>query len=85
MTLEIKVPGQTGWRDVVTAAPAEGSYTALADGVGCGSGTTIALNGTGGNISLVSERLPVSEYFVLRFTVGSSWTGNISKITITGL
>ena len=84
MTLEIKVPGETGWRDVIVAAPSPGAYGALDDGVGCKSGATIILNG-GGDISLVSERLGPSEYFVLRFTVGSSWTGNISKITITGL
>jgi hypothetical protein len=85
MTLEIKVPDETGWRDVIAAAPSAGTYNALDDGVGCRSGATIALGGTGGLISLVSERLGPNEYFVLRFTVGSSWTGNINKITITGL
>jgi len=85
MTLEIKVPDETGWRDVIAAAPNAGTYNALDDGVGCKSGATIALGGTGGDISLVSERLGPSEYFVLRFTVGSLWTGNISKITISGL
>jgi hypothetical protein len=85
MTLEIKVPDETGWRDVLAAAPNPGTYIALNDGVGCRSGTAIALNGIGGLISLVSERLGPNEYFVLRFTVGSSWTGNINKITITGL
>ena len=85
MTLEIKVPEETGWRDVVVPAPASTAGIELNDGVGCGSGTTIALNGVGGEISLVGERLGPSEYFILKFTVGPNWSGNISKITISGL
>jgi hypothetical protein len=51
--------------------------------VGCQSGGAISL-GTAGALSLVSERLPANQVFVLRLEVGSSWTGTISSISITG-
>lgn len=83
MRIGIKVPGATGYRDMLTAAPGAGTYSPLADGVGCQSGGAISL-GTAGALSLVSERLPANQVFVLRLEVGSSWTGNISSISITG-
>lgn len=84
MRIGIKVPGATGYRDMLTAAPGAGSYSPLADGVGCQSGGAISL-GVAGALSLVSERLPAGQVFVLRLEVGSSWSGNISSISITGL
>jgi hypothetical protein len=83
MRIGIKVPGVTGYRDMLTAAPGAGTYTPTADGVGCQSGGAISL-GTAGALSLVSERLPANQVFVLRLEVGSSWTGTISSISITG-
>jgi len=83
MRIGIKVPGATGYRDMLTAAPGAGTYSPLADGVGCQSGGAISL-GTAGALSLVSERLPANQVFVLRLEVGSSWTGTISSISITG-
>lgn len=83
MRIGIKVPGVTGYRDMLTAAPGAGTYSPLADGVGCQSGGAISL-GVAGALSLVSERLPANQVFVLRLEVGSSWTGNISSISITG-
>jgi hypothetical protein len=83
MRIGIKVPGQTGYRDMLTAAPGAGTYTPTADGVGCQSGGAISL-GTAGALSLVSERLPANQVFVLRLEVGSSWSGTISSISITG-
>jgi hypothetical protein len=83
MRIGIKVPGATGYRDMLTAAPGAGTYTPTADGVGCQSGGAISL-GVAGALSLVSERLPATQVFVLRLEVGSSWTGTISSISITG-
>jgi hypothetical protein len=84
MRIGIKVPGATGYRDMLTAAPGAGTYTPTADGVGCQSGGAISL-GVAGALSLVSERLPANQVFVLRLEVGSSWSGTISSISITGL
>jgi hypothetical protein len=83
MRIGIKVPGTTGYRDMLTAAPGAGTYTPSDDGVGCQSGGAISL-GVAGAISLVSERLPANQVFVLRLEVSSSWVGTISSISITG-
>jgi len=82
----VKVPGATGYRDPATAAPGAGTYTALNDGVGCGTGTLISsLNGTA-TVSLVSERWQRSSLtnnvMIIRLRASDAWTGNVSRITL---
>lgn len=81
MKIGVKVPGATGYRDMLADAPAS-TGGSTADGIGCRSGTSIALNSSG-LISLVSERLDAGSVFVLRLEVGADWAGTISDITIT--
>jgi hypothetical protein len=82
-----KVPGQTGWRDMATAAP-DGAYTALVDGVGCYNGTvpSLILGSTNTSLSLpvqlVSEVVPASGYAVLWIEAHKDWEGYIYNITI---
>jgi hypothetical protein len=81
MRIGIKIPGTTGYRDMLAAAPAS-TGGSTADGIGCAVGTFIALNGSG-TLTMINERLGVGEVFVLRLEVGSNWTGTISDITVT--
>jgi hypothetical protein len=82
MRIGIKVPGVTGYRDMLTPAPS-GIYVPSADGVGCQEGNAISL-GVQGTLNLLAERLPANNVFVLRLEVGSTWNGNISSISING-
>ena len=81
----IKIPGKTGWRDIATGTPAPG-YNATDDNLGAlqGSKVTTATSSTH-TINLLTEALAVNEYFVLRVEAASTWTNNVSSITITGL
>ena len=81
MRIGIKIPGTTGYRDMLAAAPAS-TGGSTADGIGCAVGTFIALNGSG-TLTMINERLGVGEVFVLRLEVGSTWSGTISDITVT--
>lgn len=82
-----KVPGQTGFRDMATAAPG-GAYTALADGVGCYNGTvpSLTLGSTNTSLSLpvqlVNEVVPASGYAVLKIVTHKDWEGYFYNITI---
>jgi hypothetical protein len=85
----IKVPGKTGWRDIMTAAPASTAGIATNDNVGCQTGgapsniTSQATRTVG--IDLKTEAMLPSDYFLVRVQVSSGWVGTINQISLTGL
>ena len=85
--ISIKVPGKTGWRDVMTPAPSSTSGIALNDNVGCLQGdapSDIGGSSTTRNFSLnlLTEGLTASEYYVFRIETSDGWTGNITRLNI---
>ena len=73
----------TGWMD----AYADFATGQWADGNGCrssGFGPGQALN-TDWGITVGTKSIAASEYIVIRIKATSSWTGNISQITLTWL
>jgi hypothetical protein len=84
----IKVPGKTGWRDIMTAAPASTAGIATNDNVGCQTGgapsniTSQATRTIG--IDLKTEAMLPSDYFVIRVQTSSGWAGTMNQINLTG-
>jgi hypothetical protein len=84
----IKVPGKTGWRDIMTAAPASTAGIATNDNVGCQTGgapsniTSQATRTIG--IDLKTEAMLPSDYFVIRVQISSGWVGTMNQINLTG-
>lgn len=83
----IKIPGKTGWRDIMTPAPASTSGIALNDNIGCLQGS--APNDIGSSsatrnfsLNLLTEGLTASEYYVFRIETSNSWTGKITRLNI---
>lgn len=85
----IKVPGKTGWRDVMTPAPSSTSGVTLNDNVGCLTGTAPSNITTQATrniaIDLKTEAMTPSDYFVIRVQTSSGWTGTINQINLTGV
>jgi hypothetical protein len=85
----IKVPGKTGWRDIMTAAPGSTAGIATNDNVGCQTGgapsniTSQATRTIG--IDLKTEAMLPSDYFLVRVQTSSGWVGTINQISLTGL
>jgi hypothetical protein len=85
----IKVPGKTGWRDIMTAAPGSTAGIATNDNVGCQTGgapsniTSQATRTVG--IDLKTEAMLPSDYFLVRVQTSSGWSGTINQISLTGL
>lgn len=83
----VKIPGKTGWRDVMTPAPGSTSGIATNDNVGCLQGSApsdIGASEATRNflVNLLTEGLTASEYYVIRILTSDSWSGNISKLQI---
>jgi hypothetical protein len=84
--IAIKVPGKTGWRDVMTAAPPNTTGIALNDNVGCLAGsapsniTTAA--GRSISINLLTEAVGASESYIVRVLTSNGWTGTITRLQI---
>jgi hypothetical protein len=84
----IKVPGKTGWRDIMTAAPASTAGIETNDNVGCQTGgapsniTSQATRTIG--IDLKTEAMLPSDYFVIRVQTSSGWLGTMNQINLTG-
>jgi hypothetical protein len=84
----VKVPGKTGWRDALTSAPGSTAGIATNDNIGCLNGgapsniTSQATRNIG--ITLVTEGMSPSEYFVIRVQTSSGWSGTINQINLTG-
>jgi hypothetical protein len=83
----VKVPGKTGWRDIMTPAPGSTSGVALNDNVGCLQGSAPSdLGGSSSTssfiVNLLTEGLAASEYYVFRIQASDDWTGNISRLQI---
>lgn len=85
----IKVPGKTGWRDIMTAAPGSTAGIATNDNVGCQTGgapsniTSQATRTVG--IDLKTEAMLPSDYFLIRVQTSNGWSGTINQISLTGL
>ena len=85
----LKVPGRTGWRDVLTPAPSS-TGGSTADNLGCLRGDAPANIGASSTtrtigIDLKTEAINANEYFLIRVQASSGWTGTISQISITGI
>jgi len=85
----LKVPGRTGWRDVLTPAPSS-TGGSTADNLGCLRGDTPANIGSSSTtrtigIDLKTEAINANEYFLIRIQTSNGWTGTISQINITGI
>ena len=84
--ITVKVPGKTGWRDVLTAAPPNTTGVALNDNVGCLAGsapaniTTVA--GRSIAINLLTEAIGANENYIIRILASKDWTGNLTRIQI---
>jgi len=83
----VKIPGKTGWRDIMTPAPGSTSGVALNDNIGCLQGTApsnIESSSTTRNFSLnlLTEGLIASEYYVFRIEASNSWAGKITRLNI---
>jgi hypothetical protein len=84
--ISAKIPGLTGWRDLMTGAPG-GSYTPLDDNVGCQTGAApsnlgATYNTTTFNITFLTELVPANGFLVLRLEASSSWRGNLTNLTL---
>lgn len=84
--IAVKVPGKTGWRDVLTAAPANTTGIQLNDNVGCLAGTAPANITTSAGrsiaINLLTEAIGPSESYIVRVLASSGWAGSITRIQI---
>ena len=84
--ITIKVPGKTGWRDVMTSAPPNTTGIALNDNVGClaGAAPTNITTAAGRSISinLLTEAVGANENYIVRILASKDWTGNLTKIQI---
>ena len=83
----IKIPGKTGWRDIMTPAPGSTSGVALNDNVGCLQGTAPSDIGSSSatrnfSLNLLTEGLTASEYYVFRIETSNSWAGKITRLNI---
>lgn len=84
--ISVKVPGKTGWRDVLTAAPANTTGIELNDDVGClaGSAPSNITTSAGRSISinLLTEAIGANESYIVRILTSKDWTGTITKLQI---
>jgi hypothetical protein len=84
--IAIKVPGRTGWRDALTAAPANTSGIASNDNVGCLAGSAPANITTSAgrsiSINLLTEAIQANESYLVRILVSKDWAGAITKLQI---
>ena len=84
--ITVKVPGKTGWRDVMTSAPPNTTGIALNDNVGClaGAAPTNITTAAGRSISinLLTEAVGASENYIVRILASKDWTGNLTRIQI---
>jgi hypothetical protein len=87
MKIWIKIPGKTGWRDIMTPAPGSTSGVALNDNVGCLQGTAPSDIGSSSatrnfSLNLLTEGLTASEYYVFRIETSNSWAGKITRLNV---
>lgn len=84
--ISIKVPGSTGWRDCLTAAPANTIGIELNDGVGCLGGSAPANLVAEGDrtiaINLLTEGILPDDSYVIRIEASSGWAGYVKKLQI---
>lgn len=87
--IAIKIPGKTGWRDTLTAAPSNTTGIELNDNVGCLQGSApsniVASAGRTIQVNLLTEALAANEVFVVRILASKDWTGAITKLQINGI
>ena len=90
VTCQVRIPGRTGWRDIVADAPGSTAVTDQGGGVftdnafyGCGVGPAIS-NNTQKTIRMVNQNWPASlTNWVLRLQVIQGWTPIFTSITTT--
>lgn len=81
--IHIKIPGTTGYRDLLVATLSNTTAVQFNDNVGCGDGASITSN-TAKTINMGQQNWPASDTrWLVRITTTTGWTGRITQITVT--
>lgn len=85
--ISLKVPGKTGWRDILTPAPGNTTGVELDNDIGALFGAKpdnlIANAGRTIVATLITDGLTIGENYLLRIQSSKDWAGEINKIQIT--